>query len=246
MWSAGVIFTFRVKGGETHSVCTQASRSILRGSLLSLSAGGRCWIFSLWVDHLIPIFWASQERKTTACGYTNEARGGWSGCIWPESYRKQHSGWRGTWMCWPGLSPASPGLPVQTKTVLEIQYKHWIIKLLLRNRVSYCCGHLSVAAWAMGRAARRYNHHYLSFTCLGILDVCVWQLAVKLRWECLCRVAWTTRLQAHWSPLQEFLVPLFLHFILYQFCIDLSRRAATRGHVVTPAQVFMSLCSELR
>lgn len=99
----------------------------------------------------------------------------------------------------------------------------------------------------------------MSISCEGILEISMWHLrvsgrTVRIQWNCLywricprrtiC-MPQSTWLWAHWSPPQKFQMSLFLQVILYHSCVKISHGAATRSHVVTSAQAFMSLRSDL-
>lgn len=99
----------------------------------------------------------------------------------------------------------------------------------------------------------------MSISCEGILKISMWHLRVSgrtvtIQWNCLywriclrrtiC-MPQSTWLWAHWSPPQKFQMSLFLQVILYHSCVKISNGAATRSHVVTSAQAFMSLRSDL-
>lgn len=54
---------FHVNVDDTHSVCTPASRTTFLCTLLLSVTEDWCWVFSLWTDVLITVFWAEKHRQ---------------------------------------------------------------------------------------------------------------------------------------------------------------------------------------
>lgn len=129
---------------------------------------------------------------------------------------------------------------------------------LIIYHIRGCTVYPSAVAQPISCASWCKTHWWMSISCEGILKISMWHLRVSgrtvtIQWNCLywriClrRTICTpqsTWLWAHRSPPQKFQMSLLLQVVLYQSCVKISN-GATRSHVVTSTQAFMSLCSDL-